>query len=371
MPFTPDGKRNTVHPRTGRHPNQVPLATAAVLPTAVGAHRRSGWRSCVLSAKKRSAHAPGAGGGDKVERAEQGEAAAAAAAAAADDDECFVGGSARARPVCVTAAADGEGLVGEWRQRRNARGFFSRHHYRQVPIAAAAELPSAPPAGEMASVTAAQPAGKRAPPHRSISAPAGWATAHLRVWTSPLPPPEQCRRWPCEAKAAGQDGWTISPPDGRLGQRVDGAGGELDGGASFLSGAAPPSGVDAARLNRADGVPWFCGDPRFAGVRGAAVQQRTALCRCRRNRPLRTAAAGARREQRRVRGSREASSVSDPASMMRGANAKKRKAPATAKGKSKESSSLAGEQKDPDAKRCKTEGAEEEEEESPVKPNSE
>ncbi|XP_014660891.1 uncharacterized protein LOC101753720 [Setaria italica] len=58
--------------------------------------------------------------------------------------------------------------------------------------------------------------------------------------------------------------------------------------------------------------------------------------------------------------------------MMRGANAKKRKAPATAKGKkSKESSALAGEQKDPDAKRCKTEGAEEKEEESPVKPKSE
>jgi hypothetical protein len=37
-------------------------------------------------------------------------------------------------------------------------------------------------------------------------------------------------------------------------------------------------------------------------------------------------------------GSREASSVSDPASAMRDANAKKRKAPAAAKGKGKESS---------------------------------
>ncbi|KAJ1269263.1 hypothetical protein BS78_07G197600 [Paspalum vaginatum] len=69
-------------------------------------------------------------------------------------------------------------------------------------------------------------------------------------------------------------------------------------------------------------------------------------------------------------GSREASSVSDPASAMRDANAKKRKAPAAAKGKGKEPSAQAGEQKDPDAKRCKTEGGERKEE-SPVKPKSE
>ncbi|CAO2207345.1 unnamed protein product [Urochloa humidicola] len=71
-------------------------------------------------------------------------------------------------------------------------------------------------------------------------------------------------------------------------------------------------------------------------------------------------------------GSREASSVSDPASAMRDANAKKRKAPAPAKGKGKESSAQAGEQKDPDAKRCKTaEGGEGKKEESAVKPKSE
>ena len=101
-------------------------------------------------------------------------------------------------------------------------------------------------------------------------------------------------------------------------------------------------------------------------------------------------------------GSREASSVSDPASAMKDANAKKRKAPAAAKGKGKESSAQvsfallnccpvsscpafratdaeirveilcaqAGDQKDPDAKRLKTEGAEGKEE-SPVKPKSE
>ncbi|KAG0524428.1 hypothetical protein BDA96_07G210300 [Sorghum bicolor] len=70
-------------------------------------------------------------------------------------------------------------------------------------------------------------------------------------------------------------------------------------------------------------------------------------------------------------GSREASSVSDPASaMMKDANAKKRKAPPAAKGKGKESSVQAREQKDPDAKRCKTEGGEGKEG-SPVKPKPE
>ncbi|XP_066326681.1 transcription factor bHLH78-like [Miscanthus floridulus] len=69
-------------------------------------------------------------------------------------------------------------------------------------------------------------------------------------------------------------------------------------------------------------------------------------------------------------GSREASSVSDPASAMKDANAKKRKAPAAAKGKGKESSVQAAEQKDPDAKRYKTEGGEGKEE-SPVKPKPE
>ncbi|KAG2585140.1 hypothetical protein PVAP13_6KG373200 [Panicum virgatum] len=68
--------------------------------------------------------------------------------------------------------------------------------------------------------------------------------------------------------------------------------------------------------------------------------------------------------------SREASSVSDPASAMKDANAKKRKAPAASKGKGKEPSAQAGDQKDPDAKRLKTKGAEGKEE-SPVKPKSE
>ncbi|KAL6900902.1 hypothetical protein ACP4OV_005578 [Aristida adscensionis] len=71
-------------------------------------------------------------------------------------------------------------------------------------------------------------------------------------------------------------------------------------------------------------------------------------------------------------GSREASSVSDPASAMRpDANAKKRKAPATDKGKGKEPSCQGGEQKDSDAKRCKAEEGEGKKEESPVKSKSE
>ncbi|KAG8087881.1 hypothetical protein GUJ93_ZPchr0010g9834 [Zizania palustris] len=71
-------------------------------------------------------------------------------------------------------------------------------------------------------------------------------------------------------------------------------------------------------------------------------------------------------------GSREASSVSDPASTMKDANAKKRKAPG-AKGKGKEpslsTSCPVGEEKESDAKRCKT--GEGEKKESPVKPKAE
>ncbi|KAF0898157.1 hypothetical protein E2562_001804 [Oryza meyeriana var. granulata] len=72
-------------------------------------------------------------------------------------------------------------------------------------------------------------------------------------------------------------------------------------------------------------------------------------------------------------GSREASSVSDPASAMKdAANAKKRKAPG-AKGKCKEpplsTSCQVGEEKESDGKRCKT--GEGEKEESPVKPKAE
>ncbi|KAM3210102.1 hypothetical protein ACQJBY_064247 [Aegilops geniculata] len=68
-------------------------------------------------------------------------------------------------------------------------------------------------------------------------------------------------------------------------------------------------------------------------------------------------------------GSREASSVSDPASAMKDANAKKRKAPA-AKGKAKEpslsTSCQVGEQKESDGKRCRTGDAEKK-----VKPKAE
>ncbi|KAF7101154.1 hypothetical protein CFC21_102548 [Triticum aestivum] len=68
-------------------------------------------------------------------------------------------------------------------------------------------------------------------------------------------------------------------------------------------------------------------------------------------------------------GSREASSVSDPASAMKDANAKKRKAPA-AKGKAKEpslsTSCQVGEQKEADVKRCRTGDAEKK-----VKPKAE
>ncbi|KAM3189826.1 hypothetical protein ACQJBY_068219 [Aegilops geniculata] len=68
-------------------------------------------------------------------------------------------------------------------------------------------------------------------------------------------------------------------------------------------------------------------------------------------------------------GSREASSVSDPASAMKDANAKKRKAPA-GKGKAKEpslsTSCQVGEQKESDGKRCRTGDAEKK-----VKPKAE
>ncbi|XP_020146738.1 transcription factor bHLH62 isoform X2 [Aegilops tauschii subsp. strangulata] len=68
-------------------------------------------------------------------------------------------------------------------------------------------------------------------------------------------------------------------------------------------------------------------------------------------------------------GSREASSVSDPASAMKDANAKKRKAPA-GKGKAKEpslsTSCQVGEQKESDGKRCRTGNAEKK-----VKPKAE
>uniref|UniRef100_A0ACD6AM12 Uncharacterized protein n=2 Tax=Avena sativa TaxID=4498 RepID=A0ACD6AM12_AVESA len=72
-------------------------------------------------------------------------------------------------------------------------------------------------------------------------------------------------------------------------------------------------------------------------------------------------------------GSREASSVSDPASAMKDANAKKRKAPA-GKGKAKEpslsTSGQAGEQGESDAKRSKT-GDAEKKATTPVKPKAE
>ncbi|XP_062193031.1 transcription factor BHLH094-like [Phragmites australis] len=133
------------------------------------------------------------------------------------------------------------------------------------------------------------------------------------------------------------------------------------GGVTVLDGAA--AGGDGG-----DCLEKFCGDPgfaeraarlssfngqRFAGAGGLLGLPPTAL-------------AASNGE---FAGSREASSVSDPASAMRDANAKKRKAPIGAKGKGKEPSCQAGEQKDPDAKRCKTEGGERKE--SPVKPKAE
>ncbi|KAE8781800.1 transcription factor bHLH78-like [Hordeum vulgare] len=72
-------------------------------------------------------------------------------------------------------------------------------------------------------------------------------------------------------------------------------------------------------------------------------------------------------------GSREESSVSDPASAMKDANAKKRKAPAS-KGKAKEpslsTSCQVGEHKEPDAKRCRT-GDAEKKAAAPVRPKAE
>lgn len=151
----------------------------------------------------------------------------------------------------------------------------------------------------------------------------------------------------------------------------------------------------------------FCGDPGFA-ARAARLSsfsgQRFAGAAGLFGLPPPVPAASGGGE---FPGSREASSVSDPASAMKDANAKKRKAPAPAKGKGKESSAQvrrqlclcsnsnccpahlariprlasltpenflvsiqAGDQKDPDAKRCKTEGGEGKEG-NPVKPKPE
>ncbi|CAO2173483.1 unnamed protein product [Urochloa humidicola] len=136
---------------------------------------------------------------------------------------------------------------------------------------------------------------------------------------------------------------------------------------------AVPAMLDAAAAGGGAGeddcLERFCGDPGFA-ERAARLSnfggQRFAGAGLFGLPPPAAASTGE------FAGSREASSVSDPASAMRDANAKKRKAPAPAKGKGKESSAQAGEQKDPDAKRCKTaEGAEGKKEESGVKPKSE
>ncbi|RCV31927.1 hypothetical protein SEVIR_6G224800v4 [Setaria viridis] len=163
------------------------------------------------------------------------------------------------------------------------------------------------------------------------------------------------------------------------------AGGGRDYIASLLSSAprldfgalgAVPAMLDSAAAG-ADGgedcLERFCGDPGFA-ERAARLSSFSGQ----RFAGAAAAAAGLfglpppapAASNGEFAGSREASSVSDPASAMRDANAKKRKAPAAAKGKGKEASAQAGEQKDPDAKRCKTEGAEGKDE-SPVKPKPE
>lgn len=106
----------------------------------------------------------------------------------------------------------------------------------------------------------------------------------------------------------------------------------------------------------------FCGDPGFA-ARAARLSsfsgQRFAVTAGLFGLPPPLSAASGGGE---FAGSREASSVSDTASAMKDANAKKRKAPAAAaKGKGREPSAQAqaGEPKGPDAKRCcKAEGGE-------------
>ncbi|KAL6661837.1 hypothetical protein ACP70R_001221 [Stipagrostis hirtigluma subsp. patula] len=128
--------------------------------------------------------------------------------------------------------------------------------------------------------------------------------------------------------------------------------------------------LDAAAAGAGDCLEKFCGDPGFAeraarlssfnGHRFAGAGDLFGLP------PPAPAASNGDFGG----GSREASSVSDPASAMMDANAKKRKAPAGDKGKGKEPSCQAAEQKDSDAKRCKTEAGESKEA-SPVKPKSE
>ncbi|XP_066352423.1 transcription factor bHLH78-like [Miscanthus floridulus] len=127
-------------------------------------------------------------------------------------------------------------------------------------------------------------------------------------------------------------------------------------------------GADGGGGREEDCLDKFCGDPGFA-ARAARLssfsgQRFPGAAGLFGLPPPVPAASGGGGE---FAGSREASSVSDPASVMKDANDKKRKAPAAAKGKGKESSFQAGEQKDPDAKRCKTEGGEG----SPVKLKSE
>ncbi|CAM0911918.1 unnamed protein product [Alopecurus aequalis] len=135
------------------------------------------------------------------------------------------------------------------------------------------------------------------------------------------------------------------------------------GGAPVLDGTR-----DSLSLER------FCGDPGFA-ERAARLSsfngQRFAAGLFGMSPPA-TGASGTDFAGAEFGGSREASSVSDPASALKDANAKKRKAPA-AKGKAKEpslsTSGQVGEQRESDAKRPKT--GDTEKKVAPVKPKAE
>ncbi|KAK3122202.1 hypothetical protein QOZ80_8BG0666390 [Eleusine coracana subsp. coracana] len=127
----------------------------------------------------------------------------------------------------------------------------------------------------------------------------------------------------------------------------------------------------AAGDDGGDSLEKFCGDPGFA-ERAARLSsfsgQRFAGAGGLFGLPPPALAASNNGE---FGGSRETSTVSDPASAMRDANAKKRKATPVAKAKGKEPSCQAGEQNDSDAKRCKTTDGGEKKDESPVKPKAE
>lgn len=99
-------------------------------------------------------------------------------------------------------------------------------------------------------------------------------------------------------------------------------------------------GADGGGGEEEDCLDKFCGDPGFAAraARLSSFSGQRFPCAASLfglSPPVPAASGGCGGE---FAGSREASSVSDPASAMKDANAKKRKAPAAAKGKGKESS---------------------------------